>query len=205
MQISALGPIYGVILAGGQARRMGGGDKGLRLLGGRPILGHVIDRLQPQLAGLVLNANGDPARFARFNLPVVADSLADQPGPLAGILAGLDWLAVAHPAARWLVSVPGDCPFLPLDLAAELATVLAPSNQAATARYQGRLQPVCGLWSVGLRADLRQAVAVDGMRRVEDWVQRCGAVAVDFPEAAIDPFFNVNSPADLERAAALLG
>jgi len=204
MQISELQPIDGVILAGGLARRMGGGDKGLRLLAGQPVLGHVIARLQPQVTELILNANGDPGRFASFGLPVTPDSISDHPGPLAGILAGLDYLAAQRSTVGWLVTAPGDCPFLPADLVSRLVVGLQPACKAAVARYRQRLQPVCGLWSVALRADLRQAVVEDGVRRVEDWLQRCEAARVDFPEMAVDPFFNVNSPDDLEAAAALL-
>ena len=157
MQISELQPIDGVILAGGLARRMGGGDKGLRLLDGQPILGHVIARLQPQVTELILNASGDPGRFASFGLPVTPDSISDHPGPLAGILAGLDYLATQRSTVGWLVTAPGDCPFLPADLVSRLAAGLQPACKAAVARYRQRPQPVCGLWSVELRVDLRGA------------------------------------------------
>lgn len=204
MEISTLQPILGVILAGGLARRMGGGDKGLQLLGGRPLLAHVIDRLRPQVNSLVLNANGDAARFAEFGIVVVPDSVADHPGPLAGILAGLDWAAAHQGAAGWIITVPGDGPFLPVDLVVRLAAGLTAPARAAIASYGQRLQPVIGLWSVSLRADLRQAVEGDGLRRVEDWCRRCGAVVIDYPLQPSDPFFNVNTPDDLARATALL-
>lgn len=204
MEISELHQILGVILVGGLARRMGGGDKGLRLLGGRPVLAHIIERLQPQVPLLVLNANGDPARFADFGLAVTGDSIPDHPGPLAGILAGLDWAIANQPATRWIATSPGDCPFLPLDLVSRLAAALTPSATAAVARYDGRVHPVIGLWSIGLADDLRRAIATDGLRRVEDWLARCGAVPVDFPSGPTDPFFNVNTPADLAEAEVLL-
>jgi molybdopterin-guanine dinucleotide biosynthesis protein A len=206
MKVSVLQPIFGVILAGGLARRMGGGDKGLQLLDGRPLLAHVIDRLRPQVNSLVLNANGEATRFAKFGLAVVPDSLADHPGPLAGILAGLDWAATYQDATGWIVTVPGDCPFLPRDLVARLADgLMAPSDRAVVASYGRRLQPVIGLWSVALRVKLRQAIEQDGVRRVEDWCRRCSATTIDFPPREVDPFFNVNTPDDLTRAAALLG
>jgi len=192
-------------MAGGLGRRFGGGDKGLRQLGGVSLITHVIDRLRPQLAGLVLNANGDPARFAALGLPVTADSIAGFPGPLAGLLAGLDWAASHDPHIHWVVSVPADCPFLPADLVARLAEALVPEGRAVVAASQGRLQPVIGLWSVGLREDLRRAVSRDGLRRMEDWLARCQAKVADFPARVPDPFFNVNTPEDLAAASRLLG
>ena len=205
MDINKLGPIWGVVMAGGLGRRFGGGDKGLRQLGGVSLITHVIDRLRPQLAGLVLNANGDPARFAALGLPVTADSIAGFPGPLAGLLAGLDWAASHDPHIHWVVSVPADCPFLPADLVARLAEALVPEGRAVVAASQGRLQPVIGLWSVGLREDLRRAVSRDGLRRMEDWLARCQAKVADFPARVPDPFFNVNTPEDLAAASRLLG
>jgi molybdopterin-guanine dinucleotide biosynthesis protein A len=200
MENNELHPILGVILAGGLARRMGGGDKGLRILGDRPVLTHVIDRLRPQVFRLVLNANGEPARLVEFGIEVVADSIPDRPGPLAGILAGLDWTAAHQPASPWVLTAPGDCPFLPADLINRLAAGLGRSTKAAVARHGGRLHPVVGLWSVAMADDLRQAIIGDGLRRVEGWLTRCGAVAVDFPPSGIDPFFNVNTPDDLAEA-----
>jgi len=189
-----------VILAGGLARRMGGGDKCLLPLGGRPILAHVIARLRPQVAALALNAGGDATRFARFQLPVVADDVADFAGPLAGILAAMDWAAADLPSATAVLTVPADTPFLPRDLAARLDAAGAP----ALARSGGRIHPVVGLWPLSLREDLRQALRKDGIRKVEAWTARLGAALVDFDAASIDPFFNINTPEDLERAAALL-
>jgi molybdopterin-guanine dinucleotide biosynthesis protein A len=203
MESNELDPILGVILAGGLARRMGGGDKGLRVLGDRPVLAHVIDRLRPQVFRLVLNANGEPARLVELALEVVADSIPDHPGPLAGILAGLDWAVAQQPASAWVLTAPGDCPFLPADLVARLAAGLGKTGKAAVARYGGRLHPVVGLWSVTLADDLRRAIMGDGLRRVEAWLTRCGAVPVDFPPSCIDPFFNVNTPDDLAEAQRL--
>ncbi len=190
-----------MILAGGLARRMGGGDKPLRGLGGRPLLAHAIERLGPQVDALVVNANGDPARFASFGLPVVADSIAEFAGPLAGVLAGMDWAATRDPACRWLVSVAGDAPFFPRDLVARLSAAGAP---LACASSGGRAHPVFGLWRVDLRDDLRRALTVEGLRKVDLWTARHGIATVAFPIGAVDPFFNANRPEDLAEAERLL-
>lgn len=193
----------GVILAGGLARRMGGGDKPLRLLGGRPLLDHVIARLAPQVGTLILNANGDPARFAAWGLPVVADGLADYPGPLAGVLAALDW-AAARPGVVWVVSVPGDSPFIPTDLVARLHAVReAAAVPLACARSDGQTHPPVGLWPVALREDLRAAL-VAGERKIDRWTARHGCAHADWPTLPCDPFFNANAPEDLAEAEALL-
>lgn len=199
---------WGVLLAGGRASRIGGGDKGERKIAGRPLLDHVLDRIRPQLAGgLLLNANGDPSRFAARGLTVIADPVPDA-GPLAGVLAGLDWLARHQPEEAWLVSVPVDCPFLPRDLVAGLAAArTAAGADLACAASGGRLHPVAALWPVAMRAALRTALVEEGLRKVEHWGGRFVRAPVDFPAVPVDPFFNVNSPADLaeaERLARLL-
>ena len=199
--------IVGVLLAGGLSRRMGGGDKALRPLGGRTLLDHVVERMRPQVAELVLNANGDPARFAAFGLPVVPDSVPDFAGPLAGILAGLDWTAANRPDSPYVVSVPTDAPFLPRDLVARLRHGMAAAGaELACAASGGQPHPVVGLWPVGLRTDLHQAVVVEGIRKVDVWTARYRLAVVDFPieRPGLDPFFNANRPDDLDRAAALL-
>ena len=197
--------IVGLLLAGGQSRRMGGGDKSLRLLAGQTLLDHVIDRVKPQVAALVLNANGDPARFARFGLPVVADSIADFAGPLAGILAGLDWTAANRPDCAFVVSLATDAPFLPTDLVARLVGGMnEAAAELACAASSGQPHPVIGLWPVRLRDELRGALAEEGVRKVDVWTARYRLATVDFPVTAIDPFFNANRPEDLDRAAALL-
>lgn len=197
--------IVGLLLAGGQSRRMGGGDKALRLLGGQTLLDHVIERVRPQVAAIVLNANGDPSRFARFGLPVVADSVADFAGPLAGVLAGLDWTAANRPDCQFVVSIATDAPFLPADLVARLANGMkAERAELACAASGGQPHPVIGLWPVRLREALREAVVAEGIRKVDVWTQRYPLATVDFPIGAVDPFFNANRPEDLERAAALL-
>lgn len=198
--------IGGVILAGGRARRMGGGDKGRLVLGGQSLIERVIGRLAPQVGGLMLNANGAPERFADLGLPVRADGMAGQPGPLAGVLAGLDWAAEAGLAR--IVTAAADTPFLPLDLVARLAAASeaagAPIALAATPAGAGRdRHPTFGLWSVALRDDLRASLAA-GTRKVIDWTDPHGAVTALFPAGDRDPFFNVNTPEDLERAATLL-
>jgi molybdopterin-guanine dinucleotide biosynthesis protein A len=199
--------ILGLLLAGGLSRRMGGGDKALRVLGGRTLLDHVIDRVEPQVAGLVLNANGDPDRFAHFGLPVVADSIPDFAGPLAGILAGLDWAAANRPDCPDIVSVPTDAPFLPRDLVARLVREREEAGaDLACAASGGRAHPVVGLWPVRLREALRAAVIAEEVRKVDIWTGRYRLAIVDVPEArpGLDPFFNSNRPGDLDRAAELL-
>jgi molybdenum cofactor guanylyltransferase len=197
----------GVILAGGLARRMGGGDKALREIGGRPILARVIARLAPQCECLLLSANGDPQRFAPFGLPVIPDALENYPGPLAGILAALDWAAANRPGVQWIVSAPGDCPFLPRDLVARLREALdSQGGELAVAASAGQSHPVIGLWSVGLREALRQALVVEGLRKVNAWTRRYRIATVNWPAEPFDPFFNANTLDDLaeaERLAAL--
>ena len=199
----------GVVLAGGRAQRMGGGDKPLREIGGHTILARVIGRLESQCECLLLSANGDPLRFAPFGLPVIADGVKQHPGPLAGILAGLDWAATHRPNAQWIVSAPGDCPFLPRDLVARLRqAVSAQGAELAVAASQGRSHPVIGLWKVGLRDALREAVVVEGLRKVRDWTGRYRVATVAWPAEPVDPFFNVNTVEDLaeaERLAVLEG
>ena len=199
----------GLVLAGGLARRMGGGDKALIAIGGLTILERVLARLAPACTAIVLNANGDRARFARFGLPVIADSVPDFAGPLAGILAGLDWAAAHAPDTAWVASAPGDCPFLPADLVPRLHAVReAARKPLACARSGDWRHPVVGLWRVGLREDLRHALVEEDLRKIEIWTARHGIAVADWPAAPVDPFFNVNTPEDAaaaERMAALEG
>lgn len=189
-----------VILAGGLARRMGGGDKPLRLVAGRPLLDHLLDRLRPQVPAVILNANGDPARFAGYGLPVVADTLPDHPGPLAGILAALDHAAAAHPGLPWVVSLTGDAPFIPLDLVARLhAAREAAGVPLSCARSDGQTHPPIGLWPVALRHDLRAAL-LGGERKIDRWTARHGCAHADWDTVPYDPFFNANAPEDLAEA-----
>ena len=197
--------VVGLLLAGGQSRRMGGGDKAMRLLGGIPVLDRVIGRLRPQVEVLVINANGDPARFARFALPVVADSVPGFAGPLAGVLAGLDWAISHRPDCPYVVSAATDAPFLPADLVARLAHGLDEVGaDLACAASGGRSHPVFGLWPVRLRDDLRRAVVGQAIRKVDLWTARHVLATVPFDDQPVDPFFNANRPEDLETAAALL-
>jgi molybdopterin-guanine dinucleotide biosynthesis protein A len=194
----------GVILAGGLARRMGGGDKPMREIGGRAILDHVIERFSPQCDRLILNANGDPARFASFGFPVVADEIADYPGPLAGVLAALDWAAANQPQIQWVASVAGDCPFLPRDLVARFHDArLKDDAQLVVAASAGRSHPVIGLWSVALRDELRHALVEEGMRKVSLWAARYKLATVTWPAEPVDPFFNANTVEDLSEAERL--
>jgi molybdenum cofactor guanylyltransferase len=191
----------GLILAGGLARRMGGGDKALIQIGAETILERAIARFGPQCVRLVINANGDPQRFARFGAPVVPDSVAEFPGPLAGILAGLDWAADNAPQVEWVSSVPGDCPFLPRDLVARLHQArTAAGLPLACARSGDWRHPVVGLWPVALRHDLRTAVVDQGLRKIEVWTARYGVAIAEWPTEPIDPFFNVNTPEDVAEA-----
>jgi molybdopterin-guanine dinucleotide biosynthesis protein A len=195
----------GLVLAGGLARRMGGGDKALIRIGGEAILDRVLAVLRGSCEPIILNANGDPARFARYGLPVIADSVPDFAGPLAGILAGLDWAAAHAPGTEWVVSVPGDCPFLPPDLVDRLHAARAEAGAPLACARSGEWRhPVVGLWRVDLRDDLRQALTVEDLRKIEIWTARHGIAIASWPDKPVDPFFNVNTPDDLaaaERAA----
>jgi molybdopterin-guanine dinucleotide biosynthesis protein A len=193
--------VLGVVLAGGLARRMGGGDKARIRIGGSTILERVLACMRRQCAALVLNANGDPARFADTGLPVVADSVPDFAGPLAGVLAALDWAAEHHPQAHDIVSVPGDCPFLPDDLVARLAAARrAAATPLACARSGEWRHPVVGLWPVTLRDDLRRALVEERLHKIETFTARHGVAIADWPAQPYDPFFNVNSPDDVAEA-----
>jgi molybdopterin-guanine dinucleotide biosynthesis protein A len=198
-------PIAGVILAGGLSRRMGGGDKCLRDLGGRPLLAHIVERVRPQVGPLVLNANGDPGRFAAFGLPVVADTVAGFAGPLAGILAGLDWAAANAPQCQRIASFAADAPFLPRDLVARLVEA-ADSGKAdlACATSAGQPHPVFGLWHLDLREALRDALVREQIHKVDRWTARYRLAQVEFPAEPVDPFFNANTPEDLALAARYL-
>ena len=193
--------IPGVLLAGGLARRMGGGDKPMRQIAGRTILDRVIARLKPQCDGLIINANGDPARFAAFGLPVVADDVADFPGPLAGILAALDWTAANRPNVSHVLSAAADCPFLPRDLVSRLhRSLIAENAQLAVAASDGQSHPVIGLWSVALRDELRHSLVVEDIRKIDRWTARYRLATVAWPTTPLDPFFNANTIEDIAEA-----
>ena len=202
-------PIIGVLLAGGQSRRMGGGDKCLMTLAGRSLLERAMERLAPQVSEMILNANGEPARFSRFGLPVVADPVEGFAGPLAGVLAGLRWANANRPEVRWIVTAATDTPFFPEDLVARLWDGAGDTYPAiALASYQSRPQPVFGLWPTALADDLEEALGA-GTRKVLDWTDRHAGSLVEFPPVIgegreIDPFFNANRPDDMAEAERLI-
>ena len=194
----------GVILAGGLARRMSGADKTRIRVGGATILERVLMRLRPQCAQLILNANTEAARFADAGLPVVADSVSDFPGPLAGILTGLDFAAAQTPQIAWVVSAPSDCPFLPHDLVPRLHQArLDAGATIACAASAGRRHPVIALWPAALREDLREVLTREGVRKVGEWSTRHTLAVAEWPTAPLDPFFNVNTPDDAAEAERL--
>jgi molybdenum cofactor guanylyltransferase len=197
-------PTIGLVLAGGLARRMGGGDKALLRIGDATILDRVLARIAPACTGVILNANGDLERFAPFGLPVVPDDVEGFAGPLAGILAGLDWAAQHRPELEWLVSVPGDCPFIPRDLVPRLHAACAEAETPLACAQSGDWRhPVVGLWRVALRADLRRAVVEEDLRKIEVWTARHGVALARWPDTPVDPFFNVNTPEDAAAAERL--
>ncbi len=203
--MSHSGDIAGVILAGGQSRRMGGGDKCLRELGGATLLARVIERAAPQTGALMLNANGDAARFASFGLPVAADVIGGYAGPLAGVLTGLEWARDNAPGCDWLASFACDAPFMPGDLVARLMAAIGEDGaDMACAASGGRDHPVFALWPVRLADDLRRAVVDDGVRKVDLWTGRYRLAHAEFACDPVDPFFNVNRPDDFARAETLL-
>jgi molybdopterin-guanine dinucleotide biosynthesis protein A len=196
--------IVGVLLAGGRSQRMGGTDKSLAPLGGRPLIAHAAERLRPQVDRLVVNANGDPARFAGLGLPVVPDADSDHAGPLAGMLAGLEWALANAPGLGWVATVAADTPFIPRNLVARLLAASSDDGTIRLAASKGRLHQVVGLWPSGLRDDLTDWLGSGRSRAVRDFLATRAHVAVDFEAAFADPFFNINTPADLEQARTML-
>jgi molybdopterin-guanine dinucleotide biosynthesis protein A len=194
-------PTFGLVLAGGQATRMGGGDKTLLKVGGETILSRTLSRVTPHCEAVALNANGDPSRFAAFGLPIIADSVADFAGPLAGILAGMDWAHSERPSIEWLASVPGDCPFLPRDLIPRLHDAArTEKTPLACAKSGDWRHPVAAIWRVALREDLRKALTVEGLRKIEIWTERHRVALAEWPDQPFDHFFNTNRPEDLVKA-----
>lgn len=196
--------VVGVLLAGGLARRMGGGDKPLMTLGRRPLIDHVIERAHDQVDTLIINANGNPARFEHYGLPVVPDTVAGFAGPLAGVLAGMEWTRVNRPDCPLIATFAADTPFFPRDLVANLLDALDAGADIACARSGGRNHPVFGLWPTALANDLRASLVEDGVRKIDAWTAKYRLVPVEFPDAPHDPFFNVNRPDDLARAEYIL-
>jgi molybdopterin-guanine dinucleotide biosynthesis protein A len=197
---------FGLVLAGGLARRMGGGDKAKIEINGVTILDRVLATLSGQCTGIAINANGDPKRFVDTGLPVIPDSVQGFAGPLAGILAGLDWLAAQDNGVEWMLSVPGDCPFLPDDLVERLHAArrkMGAGVPLACARSGEWRHPVVGLWPLALRDDLRHALTAEDLRKIEMWTARHGIAIAYWPAAPVDPFLNVNTPDDARRAEEL--
>jgi molybdenum cofactor guanylyltransferase len=201
--------VVGVLLAGGRSSRMGGGDKCLLPLGGQPMLAHIIDRLTPQVSDLVINANGDVARFAAFNLPVIEDRLEGHAGPLAGVHAGIEWARFNRPQSRYIVTAATDTPFFPADIISRFRAVIGDGEpRLLVARSEEGVHPVFGLWPVSLASALETSVKT-GMRKVQAWVADHNAEQIFFPALDIDgrkvdPFFNINRPEDLVEAELLL-
>jgi len=201
--------VTGVLLAGGQSRRMGGGDKGLLDIAGRPMIAHVIERIRPQVGRLIINANSEPSGFAQFGFSVVPDSIGGFVGPLGGVLAGRRWARANVAGSRWIATVSTDAPLIPDDLVDRLLAAVATKDKVvALAASAGELHPVIGLWPVALADDLEAALR-SGVRKVLHWTDRHGTVPVEFPFLEIggrkvDPFFNANTPEELDAARALL-
>jgi molybdopterin-guanine dinucleotide biosynthesis protein A len=194
-----------VILAGGLARRMGHVDKALINLDGRSLLDHVIAIMADQCPAIIINANGDPSRFAAYDHPVVPDSLSGFPGPLAGVLAGMEWVRDNQPDGKWIASIPVDTPFAPVDLVAKMARDIDHQNaHMACARSAGRNHPVIGLWPVWLAKQLRRAMVEEDMRKVDLWTARYKLAVTEFSAVPVDPFFNINRREDIEQAEKIL-
>ncbi|NDA08210.1 MAG: molybdenum cofactor guanylyltransferase MobA [Alphaproteobacteria bacterium] len=195
--------VLGVILAGGLGRRMGGGDKPMTDLGGRSILDHVLERARPQCNGMIINANGDPGRFQHIGLPVVPDGLEGNPGPLAGVLAAMDWAAINAPEMSHIMSFAGDAPFIPRDLVEKLLEPLAAGADMARAKSFGQRHPVFAVWPVSIRADLRDKLVNHEMRKIDLYTSAYDIKEVDF-SGVPDPFFNINTPEDRDEAVRIL-
>ena len=197
--------VVAILLAGGLSRRMGGQDKMLRAVGGESILARVIGTVRPQVGRMLLNANGDPARFAEYGLPVAADVVEGYAGPLAGVLTGMEWTRDNAPGCNWVLTVPTDAPFLPGDLVARLmAAVRVQDADMACASSGGRHHPVCGLWPVRLADELRQAMVGEDIRKVDVWTARYRLAVVEWAAEPVDPFFNANRPEDLAEAERMM-
>jgi molybdopterin-guanine dinucleotide biosynthesis protein A len=193
--------VAGAILAGGKSARMAGTDKSLALLEGKTLIAHVAERLAPQVAGMVISANGDPARFDFLRLPVIADADESQSGPLAGILAGMEWARTSLPSAEWVMSVATDTPFIPHDLVRRLLAASGDPSTVRVAQSAGRLHQVIALWPVASAGELAVWLRAGKARAVHAWLGTRQMVAVPFELAGgIDPFFNINTPDDLAKA-----
>jgi molybdenum cofactor guanylyltransferase len=197
--------VVGVILAGGQSRRFGGGDKFLKKLNGKLLIDHVIDRVSPQTSNVIINSNSNADLFKGQNHPIIPDSIGGYAGPLAGILTGMEWVLRVKPQCKWIVTFPSDAPFIPLD-SAEKMIKCAEEERAniVCSASNGRTHPVCALWQVGLADDLRKAMINEEIRKIDLWTARYRSSVVEFSDQPFDPFFNINKPGDLERAEEIL-
>lgn len=195
--------VLGVILAGGQARRMGGADKPLTEISGKPLLQYVVERLSPQLTHLLLNANGNAQRYAKFNLPVQADIVPDFAGPLAGVLSAMAWARAFQPEITHVITVAADTPFYPTEYVDNMLAAIDEKNTLACASYKGRTQPVFGLWPVDLHNELHQALVEEDIHKVDLFTERYGVADVEFDEMPFNPFFNVNRLDDVAEGEAL--
>lgn len=208
------GALVGVVLAGGEGRRMGPGLlKPLRKLDGRPMVAHVVERLRPQVMDLVVVANDPMPGVRALKVPVISDPPDVQRvaaregrrlGPLAGILAGMEWALKHHPHAGWILTAPADTPFLPMDLTVRLCGLMhVPEPDVLMVRHGRRREHTLAVWSVKLAADLRRAVVEEGVRRVDAFAGRYVLEELAWPGDAA-AFLNVNTPADLKMAAGRL-
>lgn len=205
LKVTTQDSVVGLLLAGGQSRRMGGGDKALMKLGEETLLARIVARVRPQVGPLVLNANGDLSRFAPFGLPIAPDLIEGYVGPLAGVLTGLEWARTHAPGCEYVASFACDAPFVPHDLVPRLFDAMLESNaDMACATSGGREHPVFALWPVRLADDLRRAVVEEGVRKVDAWTGRYRLARAEFATDPVDPFFNVNAPQDMAAAEALL-
>lgn len=197
--------IVGIILAGGQSRRFGGGDKFLKKLNGKLLIDHVVDRLQLQTSELIINSNSDPILFKTQDLPVVPDSIQGFAGPLAGVLTGMEWVQKNKPEHQWIASFPSDSPFIPLNCVKKLQLcALKEKADIVCAASGGRTHPVCAIWRVSLARNLREAMLNEGIRRIDVWTSRHQLSSVNFPHEPYDSFFNINRPEDLARAKEII-
>ena len=196
--------VGGVILAGGLSRRMGGQEKGMVLLDNKTILSRVIERAKPQTEKLILNANGNSQRFKGYKLTVVKDSISDYPGPLAGILSGMEWMSKNFENAIWLASFPCDAPFIPTNFVEKCLYKIPSNTEIVCAKSVGRTHPVCALWKIKLMDELNTAIEKEGVRKIDNWTKNYNIHFVEFETTTIDPFFNINSPDDLKEAKTII-
>jgi len=205
MKSSISDNVIGVILAGGQSRRFGGGDKFIRELKGEPLVDRVIERVRPQTSQMIISSNAETPHLTKFRLPIVADVIEGQAGPLAGILTGMEWTRKNAPDCDWIVSFPTDAPFVPLDCVAQMhEQAVADGAEIVCAASGGRTHPVCALWQVKLADNLRQVMEEEEMRKIDLWTARHRLSVLEFSDQPFDPFFNINRPEDLEQAETIL-